>query len=66
MAADLPHGRPLPVDPNPSWNGYSTGLEKIRLVLQTIGFKGRPVARCQRQSSDQRRQETERSRVRIR
>ena len=33
-------GRPLPVDPNPTWNGYSTGhWEKDTLVIQTIGFK---------------------------
>jgi hypothetical protein len=31
--------RPLPVDPNPSWNGYSTGRwEKDTLVVETIGF----------------------------
>jgi hypothetical protein len=28
-------GRPLPADPNPTWNGYSTGT----LVIQTIGFR---------------------------
>jgi hypothetical protein len=33
-------GRPLPVDPNPSWNGSSTGhWEGDTLVIQTIGFK---------------------------
>jgi len=33
-------GRPLPVDPNPTWNGYSTGhWEEDTLVIQTIGFK---------------------------
>ena len=33
-------GRPLPVDPNPTWNGYSVGhWEKDTLVVQTIGFK---------------------------
>jgi hypothetical protein len=33
-------GRPLPVDPNPSWNGYSTGhWEGDTLAVQTIGFE---------------------------
>ena len=33
-------GRPLPVDPNPSWNGYSTGKwEGDTLVVQTNGFR---------------------------
>jgi len=33
-------GRPLPADPNPSWNGYSTGKwEGDTLVVQTIGFR---------------------------
>ena len=33
-------GRPLPVDPNPSWSGYSTGKwEKDTLVVQTSGFR---------------------------
>jgi hypothetical protein len=33
-------GRPLPVDPNPSWNGYSTAnWEGDTLVVQTIGFR---------------------------
>jgi hypothetical protein len=33
-------GRPLPVDPNPSWNGYSTGKwEGDTLVVQTAGFR---------------------------
>jgi hypothetical protein len=32
--------RPLPVDPNPSWNGYSSGKwEGDVLVVQTIGFR---------------------------
>jgi hypothetical protein len=32
-------GRPHPVDPTPSWNGYSTGTwEGDTLVIQTIGF----------------------------
>jgi hypothetical protein len=32
-------GRPLPQDPNPSWNGYSTGhWEGDTLVVQTIGL----------------------------
>lgn len=33
-------GRPLPVDPNPSWNGYSTAArEGDTLVVRTIGFR---------------------------
>jgi hypothetical protein len=33
-------GRPLPVDPNPSWNGYSTAKwEGDTLVIQTNGFR---------------------------
>ena len=33
-------GRPLPVDPNPAWNGYSTGhWEGDTLVVQSSGFK---------------------------
>src|SRR6266852_4692249 len=33
-------GRPLPADPNPSWNGYSTGKwEGDTLVVQTTGFR---------------------------
>jgi hypothetical protein len=33
-------GRPLPVDPNPTWNGYSTGhWEGDTLVVETIGFR---------------------------
>jgi hypothetical protein len=33
-------GRPLPVDPNPSWNGYSTAAwDGDTLVIQTIGFR---------------------------
>jgi hypothetical protein len=32
--------RPLPEDPQPSWNGYSTGKwEGDALVVQTIGFR---------------------------
>ena len=32
-------GRPLPEDPNPSWNGYSTGhWEGDTLVVETSGF----------------------------
>ena len=32
-------GRPLPADPNPSWNGYSSGKwEGDTLVVQTSGF----------------------------
>jgi hypothetical protein len=33
-------GRPLPVDPNPTWNGYSTGKwDGDTLVIHTIGFR---------------------------
>lgn len=33
-------GRPLPVDPQPSWNGYSTAhWEGDTLVVRTIGFR---------------------------
>jgi len=33
-------GRPLPLDPNPTWNGYSTAKwDGDTLVVQTIGFK---------------------------
>jgi hypothetical protein len=33
-------GRPLPQDPNPSWNGYSTGRwERDTLVVETNGFR---------------------------
>jgi hypothetical protein len=32
--------RPLPVDPNPSWNGYSVGKwEGDTLVVETTGFR---------------------------
>jgi hypothetical protein len=34
-------GRPLPVDPNPSWFGYSSGTwDGDTLVVQTAGFRG--------------------------
>src|SRR6266853_1710833 len=33
-------GRPLPIDPQPSWNGYSSGKwEGDTLVVETIGFR---------------------------
>ena len=33
-------GRPLPEDPNPSWNGYSSGKwEGDTLVVETAGFR---------------------------
>jgi hypothetical protein len=33
-------GRPLPVDPQPGWNGYSSGhWEKDTLVVETVGFR---------------------------
>jgi hypothetical protein len=33
-------GRPLPVDPNPSWNGYSSGKwEGDTLTVETSGFR---------------------------
>ena len=32
--------RPLPADPNPSWNGYSSGKwEGDTLVVETVGFR---------------------------
>jgi hypothetical protein len=35
-------GRPLPADPNPSWNGYSSGKwEGDTLVVHTAGFRDR-------------------------
>jgi hypothetical protein len=35
-------GRPLPSDPQPSWNGYSTGhWEGDTLVVETTGFRDR-------------------------
>jgi hypothetical protein len=35
-------GRPLPVDPSPSWQGYSVGhWDKDALVVETIGFNGK-------------------------
>jgi len=49
----LTDGRPLPADPNPSWNGYSTGKwEGDTLVVETAGFRdglwldisGRPMS----------------------
>jgi hypothetical protein len=36
-------GRPLPVDPDPSWNGYSSAAwDGDTLVVQTIGFRDGP------------------------
>jgi hypothetical protein len=33
-------GRPLPVDPQPAWNGYATGKwDEDTLVVQTAGFR---------------------------
>ena len=33
-------GRPLPIDPQPTWNGYSTAKwDRDTLVVQTIGFR---------------------------
>jgi hypothetical protein len=33
-------GRPLPADPNPTWNGYSVGhWDGDALVIETIGFR---------------------------
>src|SRR5439155_12578622 len=33
-------GRPLPVDPNPGWNGYSSGKwDGDTLVVETAGFR---------------------------
>ena len=46
-------GRPLPVDPQPSWVGYSTGKwEGDTLVVQTERLPRRAVAGCQRQPAD--------------
>ena len=50
-------GRPLPDDPQPSWNGYSSGQwEGDALVVETIGFrddlwldmKGNPITNAAR------------------
>ena len=42
-------GRPLPADPNPSWNGYSSGKwEGDTLVVETNGFPRRHLARRRR------------------
>jgi len=50
-------GRPLPKDPNPTWNGYSIGKwEGDALVVETIGFrdgtwldrKGNPITEAAR------------------
>ena len=36
----LTDGRPLPEDPNPAWNGYSSGKwDGDTLVVQSIGFR---------------------------
>jgi len=36
----LTDGRPLPIDPQPSWNGYSTGKwDGDTLVVETNGFR---------------------------
>ena len=33
-------GRPLPVDPQPTWNGYSVGRwERDTLVVQSLGYR---------------------------
>jgi hypothetical protein len=33
-------GRPLPADPHPTWNGYSTGRwEGDTLVVDSVGFR---------------------------
>jgi hypothetical protein len=35
-------GRPLPVDPSPSWQGYSVGhWQGDALIVETMGFNGR-------------------------
>jgi hypothetical protein len=46
-------GRPLPVDPQPSWNGYSSGKwEGDTLVVQTNGLRDGILARLERRSAD--------------
>lgn len=32
-------GRPMPEDPNPSWQGYSSGRWEDTLLVETIGFR---------------------------
>src|SRR5438552_10294641 len=35
-------GRPFPIDPNPSWQGYSTGKwDGDAFVVETMGFHGK-------------------------
>jgi hypothetical protein len=42
-------GRPLPKDPDPSWNGFSTGRwQGDELIVETIGFREGRICRKQR------------------
>ena len=42
-------GRALPVDPSPSWQGYSVGRwQGDTLVVETIGFNDLELAGCAR------------------
>ena len=47
-------GRPLPVDPNPSWVGYSRGTGKATRWSSRPRIPRRAVARRQRQPADRR------------
>ena len=48
-------GRELPKDPNPSWFGYSVGKwDGDTLVVDSLGFNGKSVARSGRSSIDRR------------
>jgi hypothetical protein len=50
-------GRPLPVDPHPSWQGYSTATcDGDTLVIETIGFNDDVWLELGRQHGDERRQ----------
>jgi hypothetical protein len=50
-------GRPLPVDPHPSWQGYSTATwDGDTLVIDTIGFNDDVWLDWGRQHGDERRQ----------
>src|SRR5262245_63931523 len=66
-------GRPLPVDPNPAWNGYSTAAwDGDTLVVQTTGFRdglwldmaGSPLTDAAKMTDRRRRPNTATMRVR--